>query len=154
VAAATPTPAHHTEAPKATEKPDTGGGGGCDEVSCVLNNYEGACCTKFKKGGHGGGGSAPPAGGGNSNLPDALDKSMISNAIAGVKGRVSSCGDKSSAKGVVKVHVKVSGNGGVADVSVSQSPDPALGACVSAAVKRASFPKTQSGGSFSYPFVF
>jgi TonB family protein len=128
-------------------------------VSCVLNNYDGACCAKFKKakaggggGGGGGGGTAPKTGG--SNLPDSLDRAMISSGIGSVKGKATSCGDKSSAKGVVKVHVKVDGSGHVSDVSVSSSPDPALGACVSAAVKKASFPATQNGGSFSYPFPF
>jgi len=130
--------------------------GGCDEVSCVLNNYEGACCSKFRKGGKPAGGgntTSKPAGGGG-DLPDALDRSMISAGIANVKARVTSCGDKSSAKGKVKVHVKVGGDGRVANVSVESSPDAALGACVAAAMQKASFSKTQSGGSFSYPFVF
>ena len=66
-------------------------GGGCDEVSCVLNNYDGACCAKFKKkGGGGGGGGGARSGGGHSDLPDALDRSMISAGIANVKARVTS----------------------------------------------------------------
>ena len=140
-------------------KPDTGGGG-CDEVSCVLNNYEGSCCAKFRKGGGskpaGGGGTtaAKPAGGGGADLPDGLDRSMISSGIANVKARVSSCGDKSQAKGKVKVHVKVGGSGAVSNVTVESSPDASLGACVAAAVQKAAFSKTQNGGSFSYPFVF
>ncbi|MEO8551198.1 MAG: TonB family protein, partial [Kofleriaceae bacterium] len=136
-------------------KPDTGGGG-CDEVSCVLNNYEGSCCSKFKKGGGSKpstGGSKPAAGGGG-DLPDGLDRSMISTGIGNVKARVSSCGDKSSAKGKVKVHVKVGGDGRVSNVTVESSPDAGLGSCVAAAVQKASFSKTQNGGSFSYPFVF
>jgi TonB family protein len=64
------------------------------------------------------------------------------------------CGDKSSAKGMVKVHVKVEPSGKISNVSVSQTPDPALGACVAAAVQKASFPKTSAGGSFAYPFPF
>ncbi|MEO8843998.1 MAG: GYF domain-containing protein [Kofleriaceae bacterium] len=135
-------------------KPDSGGGG-CDEVSCVLNNYEGSCCSKFRKGGGSkpaGGGAAKPSGG--ADLPDGLDRSMISSGIANVKARVSSCGDKSQAKGKVKVHVKVGGDGRVANVTVESAPDASLGACVQAAVSKASFSKTQSGGSFSYPFVF
>jgi predicted Zn finger-like uncharacterized protein len=146
----------------AAAKPDSGGGG-CDEVSCVLNNYEGSCCAKFRKGGGGGGskpagggGTAakPAAGGGGADLPDGLDRSMISSGIANVKARVSTCGDKSQAKGKVKVHVKVGGNGAVSNVTVESSPDASLGACVAAAVQKASFSKTQNGGSFSYPFVF
>jgi len=38
--------------------------------------------------------------------------------------------------------------------AVETTPDAALGACVAAAVQKASFAKTQTGGSFSYPFVF
>ena len=98
-------------------------------------------------------GSAPTASH-NSNLPDSLDRAMISTGIAAVKARVSTCGDRSSAKGKVKVHVKVGGDGRVSDVSVETTPDPSLGSCVKAAVQRATFAKTQSGGSFSYPFVF
>lgn len=79
---------------------------------------------------------------------------MISAGIANVKARVTSCGDKSPAKGKVKVKVSVSGDGRVSNVAVETTPDPALGACVAAAVQKASFGKTQSGGSFSYPFVF
>jgi TonB family protein len=141
-----------TPAPTAT-KADAGG---CDEVSCVLNNYEGACCSKFKKGGaaKAGGAAKPAAAGGGGDLPDGLDRSMISSGIANVKARVSACGDKSPAKGKVKVHVKVGGDGRVANVAVESSPDAGLGACVAAAVQKASFSKTQSGGSFSYPFVF
>lgn len=71
-----------------------------------------------------------------------------------VRGRVASCGDKNPGKGQVKVSVKVGGNGKVSSVSVKESPNAALGSCVSSAVKGASFPKTQNGGSFSYPFVF
>jgi TonB family protein len=56
--------------------------------------------------------------------------------------------------GKVKVHVKVGGDGRVSSVAVETTPDPGLGSCVQAAVQRASFAKTQSGGSFSYPFVF
>jgi len=141
--------------PTATSTPKADSGG-CDEVSCVLNNYEGACCSKFRKGGaaKAGGGAAKPAAGGGADLPDGLDRGMISSGIANVKARVSACGDKSPAKGKVKVHVKVGGDGKVAAVNVESSPDEKLGACVAAAVQKASFSKTQSGGSFSYPFVF
>ncbi len=150
-AAAAPTP-KDPPTPKA-EKPPAGGGD-CDEVGCLLNNNEGACCAKFKKGGKKPpvGAAPPPAG--NSDLPDTLDRDMISAGIGKVKARVMACGDKSSAKGQVKVHVKVGGGGSVSSVSVSATPDPALGSCVAAAVQKASFAKTQSGGSFGYPFVF
>ena len=161
---ATPTTHQQVATVKADKKADStpatmapkADAGGCDEVSCVLNNYEGACCSKFKKGGaaKAGGAAKPAAAGGGGDLPDGLDRSMISSGIANVKARVSACGDKSPAKGKVKVHVKVGGDGRVANVAVESSPDAGLGACVAAAVQKASFSKTQSGGSFSYPFVF
>jgi predicted Zn finger-like uncharacterized protein len=137
--------------PKKTE-PASSGGGGCDEVSCVLNNYEGACCAKFKKKSSGGG-TAPKASGGG-DLPDALDRAMISDGVNKVKARVQSCGDKSSAKGQVKVSVKVNPGGDVASVSVKNTPDAGLGNCVAAAMQKARFAKTQNGGSFGYPFMF
>jgi predicted Zn finger-like uncharacterized protein len=156
-----------TPPPAKTDKPadkTADAGGGCDEVSCVLSNYDGPCCAKFKKGGGGGaskpaggGGGAAPAGGGGgapkSDKPD-LDRAMISSAIGAIKGKAMACGDKSSAKGMVKVHVKVDASGHISSVSVSQTPDPGLGACVAAAVQKASFPATSNGGSFSYPFPF
>jgi len=115
----------------------------CDEVSCVLNNYEGACCRKYMK-------AKPPAADGT---PDSLDRAMISDGIAKVKHQVMVCGDKSSAKGQVKVHARVDPDG-TPHVELRESPDAALGACVVAAVATAQFPRTQNGGSFSYPFVF
>jgi hypothetical protein len=123
----------------------------------VLGTASGPCCAKYaKKGGatpKGGDSPKQPSGGGN--LPDALDRGMISAGISAVKGRVAACGDKApGAKGIVKVHVKVGGDGHVANVSVSQTPDQGLGNCVASAVQRASFAKTQNGGSFSYPFPF
>lgn len=139
-----------TAAPKETVKPPSDGG--CDEVSCVLSNYEGACCAKFKKGGSKTSGAAKPSGGGD--LPDSLDRSMISEGVGKVKARVIACGDKSSAKGDVKVKVKVNPDGSVGNVSVTSSPDGALGSCVASAMQKASFKKTQSGGTFSYPFKF
>src|SRR5580704_4487493 len=143
--------------PPPPAKTTDSGGGGCDEVSCVINSYAGACCAKFHKGGGGGGGGgggAAPKPAGNSDLPDSLDRGMISSAIANVKARVTACGEKSSAKGKVKVHVKVGGDGHVSSVNVETTPDPGLGSCVQAAVQKATFAKTQNGGSFSYPFVF
>jgi predicted Zn finger-like uncharacterized protein len=139
-------------------KPDPqpkGDSGSCDEVSCVLNNYEGACCAKFKKGG----GKAPSGasgstGGAKSDLPESLDRAMISDGVGKVKARVMSCGDKSPAKGQVKVSVKVSPDGHVTGVTVKNTPDPGLGNCVAGMMQKATFAKTQTGGSFAYPYTF
>jgi TonB family protein len=71
-----------------------------------------------------------------------------------VKARVMACGDKSPAKGQVKVSVKVGPDGHVQNVTVKNTPDPGLGNCVQAAMSKATFAKTANGGSFGYPFVF
>jgi outer membrane biosynthesis protein TonB len=130
--------------------------GGCDEISCVLNNNEGPCCAKFaKKGKAGGGGGGVAAGGGKaSDLPDSLDRAMISDGIGKVRARVMSCGDKSPAKGQVKVSVKVGPDGHVSSVTVRNTPDDGLGNCVAGMVQKAIFARTQSGGQFAYPYTF
>jgi len=64
------------------------------------------------------------------------------------------CGDKSSAKGQVKVSVKVEASGSVSRRLGQDTPDAGLGSCVAAAMQKAKFGKTQNGGSFGYPFVF
>jgi TonB family protein len=79
---------------------------------------------------------------------------MISSGVAKVRGRVDSCASRSSAKGEVKVQVKVAAGGSVSSVSVKNTPDASLGSCVASAMEKASFAKTQNGGTFSYPFIF
>jgi hypothetical protein len=108
----------------------------CDEVSCVLNNYEPTCCAHFKK----------PS--------EGIDRAMIVAAMATVKPLVQRCGDHSSAKGRVKVSVKVAPDGTIGKVTVVTTPDVALGTCVAAAFQGMKFPPTISGGSFGYPFQF
>jgi predicted Zn finger-like uncharacterized protein len=161
-----PRPVEKAPPPVAKEPPptprdtgkDSSKGDSCDEVSCVLNNYEGACCAKFKRGG--GGGGAKPTGGGasgagpKSDLPESLDRAMISDGVSKVKARVMSCGEKSPAKGQVKVSVKVSPDGHVTSVTVKNTPDAGLGNCVAGMMQKATFAKTQTGGSFSYPYTF
>ena len=129
------------------------GGDSCDEVSCVLNNYEGACCQKFRKSG-GKAAPSPAAGGAKGDLPDALDRDLIREGVDKVKGRAQACGSSSSAHGQVKVSVRVGPDGHVAGVTVKSTPDDALGNCVAGAMQKATFARTQNGGSFSYPFTF
>ena len=80
---------------------------------------------------------------------------MISaDRLAKVKTQMLSCRDQSSVKGQVLVSVKVAAVGCVIDMIIKSTPDPALGTCVATAIQNATFAKTQSGGSFRYPFVF
>lgn len=118
---------------------------GCDEVTCLVEPNK-ACCRKYRSSG------SSRKSGGSSNLKERPTKSDVRSGISKVMGRVRSCGSKHGGSGVVKVRVKVSKNGRVS--SASPSPGNALGKCVASAVKRARFPKTQKGVTFTYPFRF
>jgi TonB family protein len=86
--------------------------------------------------------------------PESLDRASIAAAMKAVKSDVQTCGKANPAKGSVKVTVKVQPSGNIEKAEIKQTPDPALGECVLTAVKKAKFPATKKGGSFSYPFVF
>jgi TonB family protein len=129
-----------------TTRPEVAPEDGCDEVSCVLEKYQRACCERFKP--------ADPGFHPKNEVPDALDKSMVIAGIEKVKPKVIACGEKIAAKGTVKLAITVAPGGNVSDISVSEAPDPALGQCVLAAVKRASFGKSVNGASFTFPFAF
>jgi TonB family protein len=129
------------------EEPDPPVEAGCDEVSCVLDRYKLSCCAKYKPAEP----ATPPV---RSGLPEKLDKSMVTQGISKVKPAVIACGEKSGVAGQVRISVTVSPAGAVTDASVAASPDDALGACVASAVRKATFVVTETGGSFTYPFVF
>ncbi len=121
---------------------------GCDEVSCVLDRFQLPCCAKYKPK------DEPVEVKPTSDLPEAIDRAMIVEGVGNVKPAVVRCGEIHNTKGTVKLHVTVSGGGKVENVSVTSTPDEAIGTCVATAIKKASFAKTQNGGSFGYPFVF
>jgi outer membrane biosynthesis protein TonB len=132
-----------TEAASPPAAPDEDG---CDEVSCVMEKYARACCAKYKP--------AQEAFHPKGEVPDALDKAMVKAGIEKVKPKVVACGEKIAAKGTVKLAITVAPEGGISAISVSEAPDAALGDCVLAAVKRATFGKSVNGASFTYPFAF
>jgi hypothetical protein len=121
--------------------------GSCDEVSCILEKYARSCCARFK-----------PADPGPrpipSGVPEELDKAMIRAAVDKMRPVIIGCGEKAGVHGTVKVAVSVAASGAVDSASVAATPDPTLGDCVAGAMRKLSFGKTKSGGSFTYPFVF
>jgi len=125
----------------------------CDDISCVVN-ADSPCCVARRNNGAAPHDAPKKTETVDPNLPPKLVVGQITSTMATVKAKIMSCGDRTPAKGLVKIHLKVSGDGKVTDSSVETSPDPALGACVSAAAKRAVFPKTQTGGSFGIPYQF
>jgi len=85
--------------------------------------------------------------------PESLDSSMISEAVAKIKGHVMAC-PESPSKGVVVVSVKVSAEGCVTAVTIASTQLPELDNCIVSSVEQASFASTQRGESFRYAFVF
>jgi len=85
-------------------------------------------------------------------LPDGLDRAAIAVGIAQIDTR--GCQGQSSARGNVTVSVKVSAAGAVTAVTVKSSPAPELSACVTTAAQKATFARTQRGGSFAYVWHF
>jgi len=83
-----------------------------------------------------------------------LDRTTISEGVTAVKAKIMACGDAHPANGLVKLHVRVLPEGKVAEVTVTLTPDAALGACVAGEMQHAIFAKTDVGGTFSYPFRF
>ena len=119
----------------------------CDEIFCVVNT-EAACCKSHPA-------KAPPKQPPpRSDLPEQLTPAMITTAMNAVRSRVMTCGDKSSAKGRVRVHLRVANDGKITNIAVEETPDAGLAACVVAAVSHATFPSTQAGRSFSVPYTF
>jgi molybdopterin biosynthesis enzyme MoaB len=151
-AVARPAPAHDTPPAGSAaqgdvkEPPPQPTEDGCDEVSCVLDKYARACCAKFRPSDE----AFHPKG----TVPDSLDKAMVKAGIEKVKPKVVACGEKIAAKGIVKLAITVAPEGNISDISVADAPDAALGDCVLAAVKRATFAKSVNGASFTYPFAF
>jgi len=92
----------------------------------------------------------PPA----SDPPDSLDRDIITRGVDKVRPQIRACGDKSSAKGKVRLSVKVAPAGNTTNIEVKSTPDAALGNCVAAAMQHATFERTKNGGAFAIPFVF
>ncbi|HTR51718.1 MAG TPA: hypothetical protein VMJ10_13475 [Kofleriaceae bacterium] len=87
-------------------------------------------------------------------MPTELDRDEITAAMQLAKPDVDRCGVDHPASGVVKVHVKVGGDGQVTSVDVTATPDAMLGTCVANVMQQTTFAQTKKGGAFQYPFVF
>lgn len=126
-----------------------------DEVGCLLADKPPACCSKY-----GGKKSSSSSSSSSSskpkddNLPDSLSPSDVRSTMDKIRGKVSACGSKFPAKGLVNLGVKVAPSGSVSSATVKSSPDPGLGNCAASATKSAKFPATKKGASFNYPWKF
>lgn len=112
----------------------------CDEVSCLVHPDR-ACCGKFKIGAT------------SASRPKTIPRDDIREGIAKIKARVMSCGNEHSASGTINVKFTIGSNGKVQSARASGGAVP-LRRCLTSAVKRATFSKSQKGMTVSYPFVF
>ncbi|HEY5937249.1 MAG TPA: hypothetical protein VIU61_21515 [Kofleriaceae bacterium] len=119
---------------------------GCEEVECVMEGYKRACCARFKPADDGFKPTTVPA--------ENLQKTQIKAGIAKVRAKVMACGEQFPTKGTVKLAITVDPEGQITELDVVETPEDALGSCVAAAVRTATFAKTEGGGSFRQPFVF
>lgn len=124
----------------------------CDEVACLVDPSL-PCCGGSKSGGSKTGGGKTGGKTGDSDLPERPSRTDISSGIGKVRGRVQSCGDKHNFKGTVSVKIEIEANGSVGKASADKG-DGSFKSCVTDAVSKAKFPKTQKGVTVNYPFVF
>lgn len=114
----------------------------CDKVPCVIDAYARPCCEQYR----------PKKPG---DTPAELGRTRITSGMRSAKAAVIRCGEQhATAKGIVRLAMKVRPDGTVEEAGVRETPDPALGECVSSAAKKVTFAKTETGGSFAYPFKF
>jgi hypothetical protein len=115
-----------------------------DEVGCLLADPQPACCAMYQSSRRQ---PMPP-------VNDSLTAAQVRRVVLSLRSRIADCGDRTSAKGTVKVSVKVLRDGSVGTVEVKETPDDALGACVARIMSGARFPASGQSVTFTYPFVF
>jgi TonB family protein len=122
-----------------------------DEVGCLLAAEPPAYCQRYTKASRPARQRADEA---RSDLPARPSQNAIRKGMDSVRRAVTSCGASHAGGGQVKLSIKVGSDGEIASVSVKESPNDALGRCVASAARKASFPESQKGITFSYPFIF
>lgn len=82
-------------------------------------------------------------------LPNELDGKMITRAVARVSSKIRGCTTGLTLEGRVDLVVVVSPTGGVTSVTVKKTPHTYVSTCMSDALRKATFPKTVKGGTFT-----
>lgn len=84
------------------------------------------------------------------DMVPSLDRELVETTIKSVMNEIRQCA--TFEHGTVKLSVAVAANGSVSSVTVVHAAKDDLGECVANEVKKAVFPPSRNGGSFSYPF--
>ncbi|MBW2736326.1 MAG: hypothetical protein JRH20_28390 [Deltaproteobacteria bacterium] len=97
--------------------------------------------------------SSPPPALPEAPLPDRLERSQIQAAMRDLKGRVQACYDRFRVPGMAMVRVGITMSGQVSTATIlGLFANTPTGACVSAVVKKASFPPSRTSMTITYPF--
>lgn len=89
-------------------------------------------------------------------LPESLDRDEIATTMNSLKPDILACANKLAHPKdvVVKLRLDVAPAGHTASVTVDGAISDALKSCIADAAKKGTYPATQKGARFSYPFVF
>jgi hypothetical protein len=88
------------------------------------------------------------------NIPEKLTQSDIKKGMGPVQKKAMECYEKYNVAGTANVKLTVEPSGKISSAALAGSYDNTpTGTCILDAVKKASFPKTKSPLSFSYPFM-
>jgi len=148
IRSAEPKPRTPEAKPETVTKPAPGGGANCDELSCTLDPS--AACCAGRKAGKVEAPRSPP----RTDEQEAPDRAAIKRGIDAIRPKLSACADKVQVKGVLKLTIVVGADGKASQITIKQSPDPKIDACVLAAAKTLQLPRSRSGVTFSYPIIF
>lgn len=108
----------------------------CNLDTCILDNWAGPCCSKYEP-------------------TPTLTSAQINETMTGLHDQIDACGQSYPATGQVDVRVQVRGDGSVASVVISKTPDATLGECVSQVISSAHFhPSDEAMTVFTFPLVF
>jgi hypothetical protein len=83
----------------------------------------------------------------------SLDRDDIKTTMDAIKPKIVAC-NTHDFHGKIRVTVKVAGAGTVDKVTLDDHSATELGKCIVGVIEHVAFPKTQTGGSFTYPLVF
>lgn len=89
-------------------------------------------------------------------LPESLDRDEIAATMNSLKPDIEACAKKLAHPKdvVVKLRLDIAPAGHTVGVTVDGAISDALKSCIAGAAKKGTYPATQKGVRFSYPFVF
>jgi len=111
----------------------------CDEVSCLVEPERACCAALRRKGGR----------------DEHVGREDISRGIAAVRDRVNGCASRYDFHGMAKATIAITPEGVPSAVYIGNDVGSThFQRCMTAALKKARFPRARQATSVRYPFVF